>query len=168
MNGRWTKLVERLSLLVDEAQANRVMEAARVEMARARVDLYAQEQRHMCLTPGCRNPVVGEFIFAHCEDHIDSHESRWMEDKIESLPQAFRAKVVSTDPISKLLQDSTAEAEEAHAKENASKKMSALRAAFDLLDKARSYEAERQAFLPPKLLQRIDAARSIANDELLS
>ncbi len=167
MNGRWTKLAEGLSLLVDEAHANRIMEAARLEMAGARVDLYAAEQRHMCLTPGCRNPVAGNVIFAHCEMHLDSRESEWMEDKIESLPQEFRTRVISTDPILKLFQDSTAESQEARAKENDSKKMAALTAAFELLEKARSFEAERQAYLPPKLLQRIDAARAIANEEQL-
>lgn len=162
MNNKWTKVVEGLSLLIDEARANWIMEAKRLETAKARVELYELEQRHMCVAPGCRNPVAGQFIFAHCEKHLKPYESRWLEEKIESLPQAFRANVDSTTPLVKSIQEIVAEKDEELATENASKKMLALAAARDLIDKAESCEAERRAYLPAELRERISWTRTLA------
>ncbi len=166
MNGKWTKVINGLSLLIDEARADWIMEAERLETAKARIELFEREQRHMCVAPGCRNPVVGQFIFAHCEKHLKRYESRWLEEGIESLPQAFRTKVDATHPIVKSAQETLASRDEELAMENATKIQEARAAARDLVDRAESCEAERRAYLPAELRERIETSRARANGRL--
>ena len=63
----------------DRALADRIIQAGRLNLAEARVGLYQQERRHMCLKPCCRKPVVGESIFAHCADHLSGYEKNWLQ-----------------------------------------------------------------------------------------
>ncbi len=166
MNDKWTKVVNGLSLLVDEAQANWIVEVERLETAKARVELYDQEQRHLCITPGCRNPVVGRLIFAHCEKHLKPYERRWLEEGIESVPGAFRAHVDPANSFMASIDNIVAKKDEDLAEQNVSKKMLALAAARDLVDKTESWEAERRAYLPEWLREKTGTARMMAKFRL--
>lgn len=158
------KVIKELSVFQDEWLANRIIEVERIKTAEARVELYDSvdsEERHMCITTACRNPVVGQWIFAHCQRHLTSYERRWLEEKIE----AGGTKRPSSSSEHQLVKDMR-EAIEARDKElvrqNASKKDAALADARDLLEKARSQERERDTYLPPQLLRRVEEARERA------
>lgn len=152
---------QRMFLLADEALANRIIEAERLKSAEIRLELYDREdsdniwhRRHMCLTPGCRNPVIGKSIFAHCEKHLARYEQRWLEDKLESegWPNSPEDEDRDVEAVKK--------ANEARDKEliqqNASNKMQAIAEARDLLKAARARKLERRAYLPLKLQYRIE------------
>ncbi len=55
MVSKWIRGLWKLSLLADEALANRILEAERLKSAELRLQLMEREDRHMCLSPGCRN-----------------------------------------------------------------------------------------------------------------
>lgn len=132
---------QRLFLLADEALANRIIEAERLKSAEIRLELYDREdsdniwhRRHMCLTPGCRNPVIGKSIFAHCEKHLERYEQRWLEDKLES--EGWPDPIADEDP------------DVAGVKQAIE--------ARDLLKAAHARKLERRAYLPLILQKRIE------------
>jgi hypothetical protein len=151
------RVLRRLSLFADEALANRIIEAGRLKSAETRIELYERENRHMCLTPGCRNPVVGIWIFAHCEQHLERYEKQWLAEKLESQD-------VSSPPndeehsIVKQAQKAIEARRKELAQQNASSKMQALADARDLLNGVRVHKLERIAYLPSKLQARIEQA----------
>ena len=75
-----------LFLLADEALADRIIKQEFLVSAQRRIWLYEHGERHMCLAPGCRVPVIGRHIFAHCETHLDTSEVRWVKEEIETKP----------------------------------------------------------------------------------
>jgi hypothetical protein len=152
----WLTMLRRLSLLADGALANRIVEAERLKTAELRLDLYDREGRHMCLMPGCRNPVVGRLIFAHCERHLESYEQRWLKEEIETKPYERPATDESVHPTVQMARKGLEERDKQLAEQNASKKMDALAEARELLSKAAQDRAERYAYLPAGLRQRIE------------
>jgi hypothetical protein len=154
-----------LSVLLDESLANQIIEAERIKTAEARLELYdsdASEERHMCITTACRNPVVGRWIFAHCKEHLERYERRWLEEKIEDGGVKRPANDEPVHELVKGFQEAIKSRDKELARQNALKKDAALAEARDLLEKARSQQRERYTYLPPQLLRKIEEARERA------
>jgi hypothetical protein len=150
-----------LFLLADEALANRIIEAERLKSAEIRLELYDREdsgniweRRHMCLTPGCRTPVVGTSIFAHCEKHLENYEHRWVEERLESevWPSSSEDEHPSIYALRKAIEARDTEL----INQNASNKTQAVTEARDLLKAAHTRKLERRAYLPLGLQNRIE------------
>jgi hypothetical protein len=152
------RALQRLSLFADETLANRIIEAGRLKSAETRIELYEQEnRRHMCLTPSCRNPVAGKWAFAHCEQHLERYEQRWLDDKFESQDVSSPPKNEEHSAVKQLRQVIEARNTEL-VQQNASNKMQALAEARNLLNNTHSHKLERKAYLPWKLQARIERA----------
>jgi hypothetical protein len=150
--------LDALSLLADEALADRILEEERIESAVRRVGLYDREGCHMCLMAGCRAPAVGKHVFAHCERHLDPWEKRWIEEEIETKPYAPPKQDQSEHPSVRSARELGEARSVQLAKENAENKIKALSEAVELLAADRRRIAERRAFLPQALRKRIDGA----------
>lgn len=151
----WIEKLERLCILADETFANQIVQAERLKSAEIRVRLYEQaDSRHMCLAPACRNPVMGNWAFAHCENHLEQFERRWLEGNLESegLPKPSD----DDHPVVRQLTEAIAERDKELIQQNASGLMDALSKARNLLKHARAYEVERCAYLPAKLRWRME------------
>lgn len=156
MDSKLIRGLRELSLVTDEALANRILEAERLKSAELRLQMIGREDsRHMCLTPGCRNPVVGKWVFGHCETHLEPYEQRWLQEKIESPQPDPPLKDESEHPIVRKAKEVIEARDIELAKDIALKKEKALADARELLDKAHVLESERRAFLPEKLRRRI-------------
>ncbi|MHB8390139.1 MAG: hypothetical protein ACYDBH_11220 [Acidobacteriaceae bacterium] len=167
MVDKFIRGLRELSLLADEALANRILEAERLKSAELRLRMIEREDsRHMCLTPGCRNPVVGKWVFGHCMSHLEPYERRWLEEKIESPQPDPPPKDESEHPIVRKAKEVIEARDIVLAKEIALKKKKALADARELLDKVRGLELERRAFLPEKLRRRIDYIKSEQLEEV--
>lgn len=167
MDSRLTRGLRELSLITDEALANRILEAERLKSAELRLQMIGREDsRHMCLTPGCRNPVVGKWVFGHCESHLEPYERRWLEEEIESPQPDPPLKDELEHPIVRKAKEVIEARDIELAKEIALKKEKALADARELLGKVRGLELERRAFLPEKLRRRIDYNKSAQLEEV--
>jgi hypothetical protein len=151
------RVLQKLSLFADESLANRIIEAGRLKSAETRIELYERDNRHMCLTPSCRNPVVGKWIFAHCEQHLEQYEKQWLEDKVESDGMVRQPEDGEHSYVKQARELVEARRKEL-AQQNAVSKIQALAEARDLINTTRSHEAEREAYLPWKLRYRIRQA----------
>jgi hypothetical protein len=147
-----------LFLLADEALADRMINEERLASAERRVWLYEHGERHMCLAPACRTPVIGRLIFAHCEAHLDKWEMRWAEEEIETKPYTPPAKDPSEHPATRVIREATEARDLELVKTNAENKRRALSDAYDLLAADLRRVKERRAFLPQALLTRISEA----------
>jgi hypothetical protein len=160
-----SRVLKRLYVFQDEWLANRIIEAERIKTAEARLELYDSDdskELHMCITTACRNPVVGRWIFAHCEQHLTSYERRWLEEKIEDGGVTRPLADDSVHPLAKDFQEAIKSRDKELVIQNASKKDAALAEARDLLEKARSQQRERDNYLPRQLLRRVEEARERA------
>jgi len=166
MINKLIRCLRELSLLADEALANRILDAERLKSAELRLRLIEREDRHMCLTPGCRNPVVGKWVFEHCGRHLKPYERRWLDEDIESPRADPPPKNDSEHPLvsqaKKLLEARDLEL----VREIAVRKEKALADARDLLDKANGLESERRAFLPEKLRRRLNDNNKAQQEEI--
>jgi hypothetical protein len=142
--------------VLDEVAANRIIEVGRIKTAEARVELYEDEQRHMCITPACRNPVIGRWMFAHCQYHLEPYERRWAEEKVEEGGSKGASQNDKEHPIAQKLRELDEEGTKELAQQNASKKIEALAEARELLNKASSQQRERHSYLPVHLLRKIE------------
>lgn len=73
-----------LSLLADEASANRIINAKVIEVAQARVELFDSKGQHMCLDEFCSQPITGDANLGHCPRHLTTYESRWLTEGLQS------------------------------------------------------------------------------------
>ena len=94
----YMKILTQIDLLASEAVARRILALERLKSAKLRLQLMEQEGKHMCLAPGCRIPVVGQFVFEHCERHLSDIEKRWLKDDIESPNWSRRQEDVVEHP----------------------------------------------------------------------
>jgi hypothetical protein len=156
------RMLREISYLVDEALADRIIEAERIKTAEMRVELYEREavgeEVHMCLMPGCRKPVFGKLIFAHCETHFKPWEKRWREEKRESKDWKRPVMDDSDTPASLAAQRAIDSRDTELIMENVRKKNEALTEARNLLNKAYAEKSERWAYLPRMLQKRLDNA----------
>jgi len=125
-----------------------------------------REDRHMCLSPGCRNAVVGKWVFAHCERHLKSWEERWLKEDIESPSWKPAPKDDSEHPSVTQAKRAIEARDTELAKENGLRKEKALADARDLLDKAHALELARRAFVPEKLRRRIKENNSAQQEAI--
>jgi hypothetical protein len=142
------------------------LEAERLKSAELRLQLIEREDRHMCLAPGCRNPVAGKWVFAHCELHLKPWEEDWLKEDIESPSWKPAPKDDSEHPYVTELKKIREVREAELAKENGLRKEKALADARDLLDKAHALELERRAFIPEKLRRRIKESNGAQQKEV--
>ena len=148
------RVLQRLSFLANEALATRIVETERLKSAEARLELYEREDRHMCLTPGCRNSVIGKLIFAHCERHLERYEQQWVESKLEL--EGRRPPSKDEHPVNKTARELTENLDQERIQQNAADKMRALAEARNLLKNALSQKLERRAYLPQILQGRLE------------
>ena len=166
MDIKWIRGLREVSLLADEALANRILEAERLKTAELRLQLIEREGRHMCITPGCRKPVVGRQLFEHCEQHLKPWEQRWLDEDVESPDWRPKPKDESEHPAVSGMKDIVRAKDEKLVKEIAARKEKALADANDLLERAYGLESERSAYLPHKLRLRMAENQSIAEKEV--
>jgi hypothetical protein len=152
------RMLQEMSLMANESLADRTIQRERLKAARARVTLYDDESRHMCLKTGCREPVAGKQIFAHCERHLKQWEQGWFKENAESVGVSRVSQDEATHPVVRVAQQSIESRKQELIKQNVESKFNALADARALLETNRSLEEERRAFLPPRLLKRIDDA----------
>jgi hypothetical protein len=81
-------MLEKLRLVADEQIAQRIIETQKLAWTTARVDLYKEEEKHLCSKLGCLRPVTGALIFQHCNEHLDMFEEEWFKGGIEAEIQA--------------------------------------------------------------------------------
>ena len=105
-------------------------EVAELWAAHARAETYERDQHHMCLTFNCRQVVVGE-AFAHCNNHLDKYERRWVESGIDSAQLVASSNGTGHNATSGL----RGYLERRHARRNAESKKRALKQAKALLDR---------------------------------
>ncbi len=140
----------------DQMVAERLMQAGRLDWAEDRVALWQREQRHMCLATGCRKPVAGKMIFAHCEEHLDKWEQGWWKDRAEDQIGTGEWPKISKHPISKIFDEHFAELDKDAIQQRIEMKDTALTAAYALLKQSDVDGMERKAFLPLHLRRKLE------------
>ena len=152
------RLPVQIDLLASEAVANKILDAERLKSAELRLELLEREDKHMCLAPACRMPVVGKYVFEHCNIHLSALEKRWLEEDIESPNWKRPADDPSEHPSVKELRLAREGRELQISKDIAERKERAIVEARELIEKNRRLNQERSSFLPAKLRLRISKA----------
>jgi hypothetical protein len=156
MSHNLMRALEALSLIADEAAAQRIIEHQRLCSAEHRLWLIETKDRHMCLTPGCRKPVVGKLIFAHCERHLEKWEKRWLEEEVETKP--YTPPEQDEHPLVRASRELLEKRDSELVQLNVEKKEKAIKDANDLIESYRHKRGERAAYLPKALFSRIEEA----------
>ena len=133
--------------LADLAAAEYIITAKRIKTAEKRIELWRNQQKHMCMERGCDQPVVGKQIFLHCSRHLDDQETRWLKENVEQ--RGFEA--VHSGPLGKAFLP----LEIAAAQENSARKEIVLSDAFKLSESFWEERRLRRELLPQPLLRRL-------------